>query len=239
MARALIFGGGGATHGTDPGLEDTMMTLLPRHPKIGYIGLANDDNPDRLARTEQRFTTLAASFTHLPKTATKTQAAAWAKNLDAIYVGGGQTAKLLATWRESGIEDVLRAAAARDVLLSGVSAGAMCWFDFTFWDGGGTNYQPLKGLGIFAGSCCVHYTTEVERAAWYKDHVLRGDIPGGFAIGDGAGLYLDHAGHCAAVEARDGTGVWTIAATKGSLEIKKIEALLGPLHHKTQEDSLG
>jgi dipeptidase E len=239
MARALIFGGGGATHGTDPGLEDAMMTLLPRHPKIGYIGVANDDNPDRLARTEHRFTTLAASFTHLPKTATQSQAAAWAENLDAIYVGGGQTAKLLTTWRETGIEDVLRAVAARNVLLSGVSAGAMCWFDFTFWDGGGTNYQPLKGLGLFAGSCCVHYTTELERAAWYKDHVLRGDIPGGFAIGDGAGLYLDHAGHCATVEARNDTGVWTIAAATGSLEIKKVETPLASMHRHTHQDPLG
>jgi hypothetical protein len=58
---------------------------------------------------------------------------------DAIYVGGGNTKSALAVWREWGLDTVLREAWESGVLLAGMSAGAMCWYEAgltdSFWGG--------------------------------------------------------------------------------------------------------
>lgn len=48
---------------------------------------------------------------------------------DVIYVGGGNTANLLAVWRLHGVDRAIRAAWRRGVVLCGLSAGMICWFE--------------------------------------------------------------------------------------------------------------
>lgn len=213
--RAVLSGGGGVTHGTDPQLETFLMTCLRPTPRIGYIGAANSDNPERLARVIRRFGDLGASLHHLPMQATASDAEAWARGLDAIYVGGGNTERMLRMWRETGIDHVLGDTARRGVVLSGVSAGAVCWFDFAMWDGAGTGFRPLGGLGVIPGSCCPHFTTEPERAAAYRAHLADGRIPAGYAIGDGAALVLSGGNAAIACIARPGSGVWRAERSAG------------------------
>ena len=47
---------------------------------------------------------------------------------DIIYVGGGNTANLLAMWRAHGLDELFRHAWSRGAILCGVSAGMICWF---------------------------------------------------------------------------------------------------------------
>ena len=210
MVRALLFGGGGVTHGEDPMLEDFLITLLPASPLVGYIGFANDDDPVRLERMIKRFHKLGAAVLPLPQTASAKDAERWAAQLNAIYVSGGHTANMICHWRKSGIDAVLFAAAKRGVLLSGVSAGAVAWFDYAFWDGNGEGFRPLKGLGLLKGSCCPHFTTEPERAIAYRKYIIQDLLPAGFAIGDGAGLFIDNTKSPKMILARRDTGVWRI-----------------------------
>jgi peptidase E len=206
--KAVLSGGGGVTHGTDPMLEAFLVSRLGDRPRIGYLGTANADNPERLERVRRRFGELGAEVRHLPTHAAAEEAEGWSRDLDAIYVGGGHTERMLRTWRDTGIDHVLRGAAQRGVVMSGVSAGAVCWFDFALWDGAGTGFRPLEGLGVIAGSCCPHFTTEPERAAAYRAHLADGRIPAGYAIGDGAALVLSDEHVAAACIARSGSGVW-------------------------------
>ena len=48
---------------------------------------------------------------------------------DIVYVGGGNTANMLAVWRVHGLDTILREAYESGVLLCGISAGACCWFE--------------------------------------------------------------------------------------------------------------
>ena len=212
-SRAVLFGGGGVTHGLDPQLETFMMARLRPAPRVGYVGMANDDNPERLERVRRRFGELGADLRHLPMAATAGEAQDWLTGLDAIYIGGGHTERMLRRWRETGIDNLLLEAARRGVLLSGVSAGAVCWFDSALWDGAGAGYRPLKGLGLFEGSCCPHFTTEPDRAAAYDRHLADGHIGDGYAIGDGACLVLNGDGIASAFVARPGSGVWRAQRT--------------------------
>ena len=108
-------------------------------------------------------------------------------------------------------------------MLSGVSAGAMCWFEQAVWDGGGTQFQPLDGLGIFKGSCCVHSTTEPDRYHFFKSAIRSQLMKEGFAIGDGAGLYIEDGLPSSAIMARKDTGVWRVRRNDGDIVLDKIE----------------
>jgi len=51
-------------------------------------------------------------------------------NSDIIYVGGGNTLKMLKLWRKLGVDKILAVAYKKGIVLSGVSAGAICWFKY-------------------------------------------------------------------------------------------------------------
>lgn len=53
---------------------------------------------------------------------------------DFIYVGGGNTVYMLEQWKETGLTELIRAAFERGVLIAGLSAGAICWFEDMYSD---------------------------------------------------------------------------------------------------------
>jgi peptidase E len=108
---------------------------------------------------------------------------------DVIYVGGGNTANMLAIWRLHGVDVVLREAWSRGIVLAGVSAGANCWFEACSTDSFGPDLAPLNdGLGFLAGSFCPHYDGELLRKPTYERWVAAGLLPAGYAADDGVGL---------------------------------------------------
>lgn len=75
---------------------------------------------------------------------------------DVVYIGGGNTANLLAVWRVHGLDHVLRAAYDAGVVLAGISAGMNCWFDASVTDSFGTDLSGLDdGLGLLPGSAWI------------------------------------------------------------------------------------
>lgn len=188
--HVIAIGGGGFTHGEDPDLDIFCLRGLPERPRLGFIGAASKDDPDKIARFHARFSDHAASLSHLPLSAGSTEAAEWAEQLDLIYVGGGNTAYLVRHLRETGIADVLAEATARGTRLAGVSAGAVCWFDMVLTDSLGGGLRPMRGLGLVPGSCCPHFSSEPHRKPAFHKAVANGDLPAGLAIDDGAAVRL-------------------------------------------------
>jgi dipeptidase E len=108
---------------------------------------------------------------------------------DAVYVLGGNTANMFAIWRVHGLDDVLREAWAAGVVMAGMSAGAICWFDACTTDSFGPTLQPLfGGLGILPGSLSPHYHGEEQRQPLFRRLVADGTLPAGYGVDDGAAL---------------------------------------------------
>ena len=80
---------------------------------------------------------------------------------DLVYVGGGNTANLLAVWRTHGLDRIFREAWEAGVVLAGLSAGGLCWFE-----------------GGVTGSFCPHYDGEAERRPLYQRLVAEGGPDG-------------------------------------------------------------
>jgi len=87
---------------------------------------------------------------------------------DIIYVGGGNTLKMMRAWRRLRVDKLLRQAAERGAVLSGVSAGAICWFahglsdSLTFTEKKARLIR-VRGLNLFPLSFCPHYDKEKSR----------------------------------------------------------------------------
>lgn len=87
---------------------------------------------------------------------------------DAIYVGGGNTLRMMKIWRKFGIDKMLKKAASNDIVLSGLSAGSICWFscgnsDSWKFSSGSEKLIKVSGLGLIDALHCPHYNTELFR----------------------------------------------------------------------------
>jgi dipeptidase E len=121
-------------------------------PRICFVPTASGDSSMYITRFYEAFVGRAEA-SHLglfgrPRTDTAAVLAAQ----DIVYVGGGNTANMLAVWRVHGVDRMLRAAWERGVILTGVSAGMICWFEAGVTDSFGPLAALRDGLGILPGS---------------------------------------------------------------------------------------
>jgi dipeptidase E len=122
----------------------------------------------------------------------------------AIYVTGGNTANALAIWRVHGFDAILREAWEAGVVLTGWSAGMICWFEASVTDSFGPQLEGMRdGLGFLPGSACPHYDGEGER---------RPVFPVGLAADDCVALRFDGSALAEVVTARAGSRAYRVTA---------------------------
>ena len=148
---------------------------------------------------------------------------------DVIWVGGGSVANLLALWRLHGLDDILREAWEAGVVLTGGSAGSLCWFEGGTTDSFGPQLRPVtNGLGLIPGSTCPHYDSEERRRPLYQGLVADGSIPEGIATDDGVGLHFVGTELAEAVTDREGAAAWRVVrGPDGAVETRVEPRLLG------------
>jgi dipeptidase E len=191
--RILAMGGGGFTmQERCPALDRLVLTLTGTPvPKICFLPTASGDGREQTTRFYERFSTWpcepsVVSLFHLGRDRIVDPAAHLLAQ-DAIYVGGGSMRNMLAVWREHGIDEAMRLAWERGVVLAGLSAGAMCWFEGGVTMSGGAP-RPAPGLHLLDGSMSVHLDGEPERLPAYREAVATGALPDGYAVDDCAAL---------------------------------------------------
>ena len=135
-----------------------------------------------------------------------------------IYVGGGNTKSMLAVWREWGVPEILREAWESGIVLAGVSAGAICWFEQGLTDSWADRLRPLDCLGFLPGSCCSHYDSEPKRRPSYHQLLVNGEVGAGVAIEDWTGVhYKGTELHCV-VAAKAGARAYSVRNVYGSVQ---------------------
>ena len=106
---------------------------------------------------------------------------------DIIYVGGGNTNFMLDLWQANKLYKYFEKAYDSGIILSGVSAGAVCWFEWIFTDSLGDGYKPLRGMNFISGSCTPH-AAEKNRIYEFELSIKNKKIPSGIAIDDGVAV---------------------------------------------------
>jgi peptidase E len=126
------------------------------------------------------------------------------RSQDVIVVGGGNTANMLAIWRVHGFDTLLREAWEQGTILTGASAGMICWFEAGVTDSFGPQLEGMRdGLGFLPGSACPHYDGEERRRPVYRELVANG-FPPGYAADDDAALVFDGTGLAEVWTVREG-----------------------------------
>lgn len=128
---------------------------------------------------------------------------------DLVFVGGGNTASMLAVWRAHGVDGVLREAWEQGVVLAGGSAGAICWFEAGVTDSFRAELDGLECLGWLPGACCPHYDGEENRRPAYRRLLAEG-FPPGIAIDDHALARFDGKELAEVVTAVEGAGAYRV-----------------------------
>ena len=208
-------GGGGFTmQERSVALDRLVLELTGRPvPRICFLPTASGDPREQTTRFHERFSAWPCepsvlSLFHLGRDRLDPREHLLAQ--DAIYVGGGSMRNMLAVWREHGVDEVMRAAWERGIVLAGLSAGAMCWFEGGVTMSGGAA-APAAGLGLLPGSLSVHLDGEPERRPAYLGAVGGGRLPAGWAADDSAALVFRGTALERCVASRRGARVIAVA----------------------------
>lgn len=110
---------------------------------------------------------------------------------DVLYVGGGNTRNLMTLWRDWGLDKIIREAYQRGVVIGGLSAGGLCWFEEGITDSVPGNLTKLSCMNILSGSFCPHYDGEADRRPAFQDFVKDG-LKAGYACDDSAAVYFEN-----------------------------------------------
>jgi dipeptidase E len=195
MSQIIALGGGGfSMEPENPLLDRYILNQSDKiTPKICFIPTASGDSDNYISRFYDFFEKYQCQPSHLSLFKPPTRdLESFLLEKDIIYVGGGNTKNLLVLWKEWGIDSILNKAWEQGVVLAGISAGSICWFEEGVTDSFGEELEPLKCLGFLKGSNCPHYDGEANRKSSYQELVAKGKIKSGFATDDGVALhYID------------------------------------------------
>jgi dipeptidase E len=225
--RQVVAMGGGGWRMDDPALDRFVLGLTDAsHPRMCFIPTASGDHP-----SAERFLEAfpASGFDASILRLFDREVAdigAFLGEQDVVYIGGGNTVSMLAVWRAHGVDVALRDAYEAGVVMTGMSAGANCWFEACTTD----SYQLgradplLDGLGFVTGSFTPHYDSEPARRPAVLEYVASGALPPGFACDDYAAVHVIDGALREAVRSRPDARAFRVEPREGTTH----EEPLGP-----------
>ena len=149
---------------------------------------------------------------------------------DVVYVGGGNTRNLLSLWRDWELDRILESALENGVVLTGSSAGSICWFEQGVTDSdtpiGSAGLTSLNCLGFLAGSNCPHYDSEAHRRPEYHRLLEEGKIGDGWATDDSVGLHFVNGRLEATISARANANAYRVTRNEEGIHENRIEPRL-------------
>jgi dipeptidase E len=246
--RILAMGGGGFTMAdSNTALDQLVLSLTAKaRPKICFLPTASGDQREQALRFRERFGAWPCEpsvlwLFHLARDRVDPVEHLLAQ--DAIYVGGGSMRNMLAIWREHGIHEAMRAAWEAGVVLAGLSAGAMCWFEGGVSESGGAP-EAIAGLGLLPGSLSVHMDSEHERLPVYRAAVGAGRLAPGYAADDCAALLFDGVELSECVASREGARIVRVrpdgsgGVYETELPVRLLPGAAGPLAGAAEAEAI-
>ncbi|MEV4564806.1 peptidase E [Nonomuraea sp. NPDC049419] len=161
-------------------------------PKLGLVATASGDSADWILKMYGAFSGWDVELSHLTvfPMPNVPDPRAWMLDQDMIYVSGGSVANLMTLWRLHGLDEAFEEAWRSGVVLSGQSAGALCWHVGGNTDSFGPDLAVwAEGMALLPYSCGVHYDSEPQRRTLLQASVASGELPGGYAADEGVALH--------------------------------------------------
>jgi dipeptidase E len=219
--RQIIPIGGGGFYRDADNLELEKYIIRQaggENPRVAFVPTASGEPDHYVASFYSAFLKLGCRPSVLTFFKRTPELRSFLLNQDVIYVGGGNTKSLLAVWRDWDVTEILREAWESGIVLTGVSAGAICWFEQGLTDSFSDGLRPLDCLGFLPGSCCPHYDGEAQRRPSYHRLLASGEIVAGVAIEDWTGVHFKGSEIYRVVAAKRGARAYRLRAVYGSVQ---------------------
>ena len=190
--KIIAIGGGGFTHQVDESLDQFILDQSKSYNnKIGFLATASKDDKEKIDLFYKRFEKTDSELSHFNLTSNVDGFTEWLFSKDIIYIGGGNTVFMLDIWKKYKLENIFKDAYKKGIILSGVSAGAVCWFEWILSDSVGPGFNPIRGINLISGSCTPH-SSNIERINQFALNIKNNKLPKGIAIDDGvAVVFID------------------------------------------------
>ena len=220
-----VGGGGFLMEPENPLLDDFVLSLARRQPaRVCFLPTASADSATAIVRFYRAFSSrsIATDLTLfdsplLPRRPTRSaELAEFVAEHDVLYVGGGNTANMLALWRTHGLDRILRDAWASGIVLAGVSAGMLCWFSGGVTDSFGGFETLDDGLTLIDALGCPHWDGEPARQDIFRRRVADAGIVG-YAADDGAALHFAGRELVRAVSSRAAASAYLLKPVAGGV----------------------
>jgi peptidase E len=202
-----------------------------RAPKVTHVGTAAGDQRAFNAEMDEAARLAGFDFSHLNLFTMPNHADPEAHLLeqDVVWVNGGSVANLLAVWRAHGLDHILHRTWQHGVVLAGVSAGSICWFQGGTSDSFGPELRPVSnGLRFLPYANGVHYDTEERRRPLVHQLVADGTLGETHCTDDGVGLVYHGTELVEAVTEVRGKGAYIVTADAGKGGTSASELRLEP-----------
>ena len=202
-----------------------------KRPKLLFIPPPSKFEQSYFTVIKKNFSKLVSIVNplYLSEGHTKTELRKKILGADIIYVGGGNTLQMMKMWRKTGIDKMLIAAYKKGVVLSGLSAGSICWFRSGLSDSRRLNNPKaplikIKGLGIINAIHCPHYDdekgTNKGRKKDFKE-IMKKTSGVGIGIDECCALVIEGK-NCRLVNSKKGAGAYKVFWSKGKFHHEKI-----------------
>jgi peptidase E len=222
LRQIIVVGGGGFSDEPDNPLLDLYIIAQSKKqkPKICFLPTAGADPDDYIQRFYKAYEKFPCVPSHLALTRDKMtlkMIESFILTQDIIFAGGGNPNFLMKVWRETGMDKILKKAWKKGIILSGMSAGAMCWFQDAFTNlRNDTEYRKVNAMGLLKGSFCPHYHRP-ELIEVYDKMISKGLVSNGFGVEDGTALHFMGTKLYKVVSSRSGSKAYKIRKRFGKI----------------------
>lgn len=224
LGDIIAIGGGG--FGRNPKHNTIEKYILlqskKKNPNILFIPTASAEDKSYIVNFYSCFSKLDCIPNHLTFFQRTPRLDSLINKADIIYVGGGNTKSMLSVWREWRLDELLLKAYKKGKILSGVSAGAICWFEQGITDSWASNLNKMDCLGFVNGMACPHYQEEKDRRPSVHQLLKNGKSKSGYAIDGGAAVHFKNGKYFKSLQFYPDSFVYKVSCSDDIVQEKKL-----------------
>ncbi len=213
-------GGGFSCLGKTTPIDKYILSLAVQNPKVCFLPTASGDAETYINKFYQAFSMENCYMSHF-SVFKSNHSNEFLLEQDIIYVGGGNTFNMLNLWSARGIDKVLKMAYEKGIILCGISAGSLCWFESGNTDSFG-KMDKIDCLGFLPYSNSPHFNSESTRRPSFESLIQKKSIAGGYAVDENVALhFIDEELH-KAVKEKEENSAYFISLENGTINEKII-----------------
>tara|TARA_Y100001968_G_scaffold275918_1_gene269920 strand:- start:1211 stop:1903 length:693 start_codon:yes stop_codon:yes gene_type:complete len=188
----IAIGGGGFGRKESSFLiEKYILSISDKvNPRICFLPTATGDNDSYIVRFYSVFNQLDCIPSHIEFFKRTIDISDHIMKQDIVFVGGGNTKSMIAVWIEWGMNNILKEAYNNGIIMSGVSAGAICWFTRGITDSWDNQLQIIPCLNLINGTCCPHYDEEPSRIPYVNKILTENKVSNCISIEGGSAMHF-------------------------------------------------